>query len=164
MKYSLLILVSTLFALNACDNTQSNNQTKLPKTETLLNNSKLDTSSIVPNGFTLLENNCFVCHSPDAKMEVRLAPPMEAVKRHYIDKETKEDEFTADLIKFINNPSEENTKMPGAVKKFGVMPKMSFSETELKAIANYNYNSELEKPYWFDKHYKEEKAKYSGKK
>jgi len=164
MKYSLLIWASTFFAFNACDNTPSNKQTKLPKTDTLLNNSKLDTSSTVPNGFTLLENNCFVCHSPNAKMEVRLAPPMEAIKRHYIDKETKEEEFTADLIKFINNPTEENTKMPGAVKKFGVMPKMSFSDNELKAIAHYIYTTELEKPDWFDKHYQEEKAKYSGKK
>ena len=164
MKYSILILAITLFALNACDNTSSNKQTNVPKTDTLINNNKLDTSTVVSDGFTLLENNCFVCHSPDAKMEVRLAPPMEAVKRHYIDEETKEEDFTADLIKFINNPAEENTKMPGAVKKFGVMPKMSFSENELKAIAHYIYTSELEKPDWFDKHYQEEKAKYSGKK
>ncbi len=164
MKYSILIVAITLFVLGACNNQSSTNQNKTQKSDSISNNDKLDTNSIVPDGFTLLENNCFVCHSPNAKMEVRLAPPMEAVKRHYIDKETKEEEFTVDLIKFINNPAEENTKMPGAVKKFGVMPKMSFSENELKAIAHYIYTTELEKPDWFDKHYQEEKAKYSGKK
>lgn len=164
MKYSFLTLAITLFIFGACDNQSSINKNKTQKPDSLSNDTKLDTNSIVPNGFTLLENNCFVCHSPDAKMEVRLAPPMEAVKRHYINEETKEEDFTADFIKFINNPAEENTKMPGAVKKFGVMPKMSFSENELKAIAHYIYISKLEKPDWFDKHYQEEKAKYSGKK
>jgi rhodanese-related sulfurtransferase/mono/diheme cytochrome c family protein len=116
--------------------------------------------AILSKGFQLLEKNCFSCHSPDASMEHRLAPPMIAVKKHYIKKRTSKAEFTNDLLAFLQNPSKASSKMPGAVKRFGLMPKMEFSEEDLTAIAHYIYDTELEAPDWFEKHYQEEKKKH----
>lgn len=111
-------------------------------------------------GFNLLETNCFACHSPKGDHDARIAPPMVAIKKHYIDAETTEAEFTNALVKFVQNPSEENTLMKGAVRKFGVMPKMEFSEKDLRDIAAYIYRTELEAPDWFEEHFQQEKKRY----
>ena len=129
-----------------------------------VNNSKEVTTTLntnnLTNGFKLLEQNCFSCHSPNASLDSRIAPPMEAIKRHYINLNTTEEGFVRDLAAFINDPKIENSKMPGAIKKFGLMPKMDFSEEQLRDIATYIYNTELEKPEWFEKHYQEERKKH----
>lgn len=114
-------------------------------------------------GFQLLETNCFSCHSPNASIETRIAPPMEGIKRHYIvENSTNKEQFTKDLIAFLNNPVEENSKMPGAISKYGVMPKMNFNEQQITDIAHYIYDTELEKPDWFENHYQDEKGKYKN--
>lgn len=114
------------------------------------------------SGFQLLENNCFSCHSPNASMDSRIAPPMEAIKKHYIENGTSQEQFTEDLVAFMNEPNEDLSKIPGAVTRFGLMPKMNFSEEQITKIAAYIYNTELEKPEWFEKHYQEEHRKYSS--
>ena len=116
----------------------------------------------VAEGFSLMESSCFTCHSPNASLESRIAPPMEAIKKHYIQENTSLETFTKALITFIHNPSVENSKMPGAVDRFGLMPKISFSEAEIRKMAQYIYHTELEKPDWFDKHYQEEKARHEA--
>jgi cytochrome c553 len=112
------------------------------------------------NGFDLLDKNCFSCHSPEGAHDARIAPPMVAIKKHYIDEETTLDAFSEDLIAFVQNPTAENSKMPGAIKKFGVMPKMEFSEKELSDIAAYIFETELEEPEWFEEHYQQERKRY----
>ncbi len=112
-------------------------------------------------GFNLLQNTCFSCHSPNASIDNRIAPPMIAIKKHYISENTAFEQFKKDFTTFLNNPSEENSKMPNALKRFGVMPKMNLSKADIEKMALYIYNSELEKPDWFEKHYQEEKARYT---
>jgi len=152
-KYA-AIAITTVSLLWSC----SNSEEKITETEEL-------TQEVVSNvdlskGFQLLENNCFVCHSPDAGIDKRVAPPMFGVKKHYVTDSTTQEEFTADLIAYLNNPIEENSKMPGAIDKFGVMPKMGFSEEQIRAIAAYIYNTELEAPGWFKNHYQQERKRY----
>jgi len=112
------------------------------------------------NGFNLLDKNCFTCHSPKGAHDARVAPPMVAIKMHYIDEETSIEEFSEDLIAFVQNPTAENAKMQGAIRKFGVMPKMEFSENDLRDIAAYIYTTELEAPGWFEEHFKQERKRY----
>jgi hypothetical protein len=49
--------------------------------------------------------------------------------------------------------------MFGAVRRFGVMVKQPFSEDDIKLIADYMFDNNLEKPEWFDDHEKEMKKK-----
>jgi len=112
------------------------------------------------DGFRLLETNCFSCHSPDASMSNRVAPPMEAVKRHYLEEGMTEVQFSKAFVAFLQNPNEENSKMLGAVRRFGLMPKMNFTEAQLQSIATYVFHTKLEQPDWFEKHYEEEHSKY----
>lgn len=104
-------------------------------------------------GKDLAQTYCYSCHSPSASKDNRLAPPMIGVKKHYLEEGTTEEAFTQSIIEFLNNPTEEKSKMPHAVEKFKLMPKMAFAEEDLKAIAHYIYNAEIEKPDWFDEHY-----------
>ena len=107
-------------------------------------------------GKKLLEKHCYVCHSPTASHDDRIAPPMVAIKRHYIDEDTSKEKFVAEINTFIKNPTKENAKLYGAVKRFGVMPKQSFPEEDIKQIAEYMFDFDIEQPEWFEDHFKEE--------
>ena len=143
MKKLLLLLVSVLFF--SCNDKKE--EYKIFKEE----NIQLDT--IAHNGKKLMENNCYLCHSPSAKEgEGRIAPPMIAVKSRYLmDHDSKED-FVKAISSFVENPTEDNTKMHGAVRNFGVMPKQVFPENAVAQIADFMFEYQIEEPIWFKEH------------
>lgn len=153
MKKILFLAIIGLFI--SCEN-----QTK-PEAAELTEN---DSTQLLmkDKGLKLLEQNCYSCHSPQGDHDSRLAPPLIAIKRHYIDDETSLEQFTSDLIHFIDSPSTDKSKMPGAIRKFGLMPKMQFSEEDLSLIATYIFEEDIESPEWFEQHQKEMHGK--GKK
>lgn len=104
-------------------------------------------------GKRLMENNCYVCHNPKTSKEGMIAPPMIAVKMHYINNDTTKESFINEVMAFLKNPSEEKSKMPGAIKKFGLMPYQFYPENTIKQIADYMFDHEIEEPEWFDDHY-----------
>ncbi|KJJ39073.1 c-type heme family protein [Aequorivita vladivostokensis] len=106
-------------------------------------------------GKKLMENNCYVCHNPKISEEAMIAPPMIAVKMHYISENTSKEAFVENFVNFLKNPSEEKSKMPGAVKKFGLMPYQFYPEETIKQIADYMFDNDIEEPEWFDAHYKQ---------
>lgn len=114
-------------------------------------------------GKTLMETNCYVCHSPTGNHDDRIGPPMIAIKKHYIDSNTSKEEFIASMQAWIKNPNESDAKMFGAVKRFGVMPKQAFPEETIKQISEYMYDFDIEQPEWFEDHYKEQNGKGHGK-
>ncbi|WP_439131169.1 c-type heme family protein [Polaribacter sp.] len=114
-------------------------------------------------GKKLMENKCYVCHSPSASHDDRIAPPMIAIKKHYISSETTKEEFIESIQNFVKKPTKETTKMRGAVKRFGVMPKQVFAADDIKKIAEYMFDNEIEEPEWFESHFNEEKGKGNGK-
>lgn len=113
-------------------------------------------------GKKLMEKHCYVCHNPTASHDDRIAPPMVAIKRHYIDEDTSKEKFVAEINAFIKNPTKNNAKLYGAVKRFGVMPKQSFPEEDIKQIAEYMFDFDIEQPEWFEDHFKEEQGKHKG--
>ena len=72
-----------------------------------------------------------------------LAPPMHRVKDHYWDDETSEKEFVSAIVDWCENPTEETSLMPGARRKFGLMPKQKFDPKEVRAIATYMFHNDL---------------------
>lgn len=117
---------------------------------------KKDASSIVHKGKRLMEASCYSCHSLTAPENSRLAPPMIAIKRRYISKNTSKQDFINDMQSWMKNPTDEKAKMYGAVKRFGLMPKLGYPDETIQLIAEYMFDNELEKPEWFEKHYKEQ--------
>lgn len=139
LVFSLVLLIAVL--------TTSCRSSAQPRPEKEISTAPPDVS----NGLNLLEKNCFSCHSPRGGHDGRIAPPMAAIKRHYIDEDTSLEEFSRDLRSFVENPSLNNARMKGAIEKFGLMPRMEFDESELRDIAAYIYTTELEKPHGFGK-------------
>ncbi|REG87914.1 c-type heme family protein [Winogradskyella sediminis] len=109
-------------------------------------------------GKKLMETNCYTCHSPSASKTNRIGPPMVAIKKHYINSETSKEDFIASMQAWIKNPNEKDAKMPGAVRRYGVMPKQYFPENTIAQIAAYMYDYEIEQPNWFKKHFNEERG------
>lgn len=149
-----LFVVAIAISLNSCQNTE-----KTKTTEIVKNEASFET---LQKGFDILESNCFTCHSPQGSQADRIAPPMIAVKKHYIDEKTNKEEFVNDIVSFVLNPNEGSSKMPGAIEKFNLMPQLGYSKEQLTAVAEYLYETEIEQPEWFQKHYEEEHQKYTS--
>jgi hypothetical protein len=95
------------------------------------------------SAYELMEKRCFICHFPKpdpARKGSMIAPPMMRVKEHYLPSFPEKNEFVEAIVGWVNHPSEENTLMPGSVRKFKLMPKLSYSETEIEVIAKILYD------------------------
>lgn len=151
----LIFIVSTFIS---CQNSKKEVYTakkELDKDSSLIN--------IEHPGKKLLEQNCYVCHNPTTNEENRIAPPMIAIKKHYISRSTTKSEFKKALQQWIKNPNEKDAKMFGAVRRFGVMPKAPYPEETIDQIADYMFDYEIEQPKWFQDHYNKERGKGYGK-
>lgn len=120
-------------------------------------------STINHPGKKLMETHCYVCHSPTATMNDRIAPPMIAIKKHYISETTTKDVFISDIQNWILNPNETDSKMFGAIRKFGLMPKTPFPKETIQQIAEYMFEYDIEQPEWFESHSNKAHGKGKGK-
>ena len=155
MRAIILILIVSTFI--SCQNS---------KKEVYTVQTDLDYDSLNSNehpGKKLLEQNCYVCHNPTTNESDRIAPPMIAIKKHYISRTTTKSEFKTALQKWIENPNEKDAKMYGAVRRFGVMPKTPYPEETISQIADYMYDHDIEQPSWFEDHYNKERGTGKGK-
>jgi cytochrome c553 len=98
------------------------------------------------SGKEFIANNCLSCHSPTAQPDERLAPPLFALRKHYLEDHPEESAFVSAMLDFLRETNIEKAKMPHAVEKFGLMPQMSFPEDELKNALVYLFENEQEKP------------------
>jgi cytochrome c553 len=113
-------------------------------------------------GKKLMETHCYTCHSPTGSHDNRIGPPMIAIKKHYINDDTSKEDFIADMQSWIKNPNADDAKMYGAVKRFGVMPKLHFPEETIQLISEFMYDYDIEQPDWFEDHFNEERGKHKG--
>ncbi len=136
-KIALNIIVITLlsFFLFSCStNSQTNTDNEKKVAQAEIYNTK---------GYELLKTKCYICHfeKPDPdKADKMIAPPMMRIKEHYLPNYPNKEDFINAVVAIVKNPSEEKTLMPGAVKKFKLMPKLIYTDEELKLIAETIYN------------------------
>ena len=120
-----------------------------------IQNNQSEEYTLALEGKKLMETHCYLCHSPTAEEQTgRIAPPMIAIKAHYLEDSKHKQEFVSQITNFVQHPSQDKVKMPGAVKKFGLMPKQAFPEGSLEKIAHYMHDYLIEEPAWFKDHYK----------
>ncbi len=158
MKFLTALFLITLFT--ACNN---KNRSEYLATTRITKHIENAVNQEHP-GKKLMENNCYACHNPNTLEENMIAPPFVAVKMHYISEDTSKEEFIASMVAWSKQPSEEKSKMPGAIKKFGLMPYQFFPENTIREIADYIYESEIEEPEWFQEHFGKMHGKGSGMK
>ncbi len=138
-----------LLLVVSCTNTK-------PKYTELLNS---ETNLIIgqeSEGYELTKVQCYACHNPNSPSHDEIiAPPLAAVKMRYGRQYKTEVEFVDAIVEWVMDPQESRSLMRGAVVKFKTMPKQPFKEDEIRKIAMYIYNSQLEEPDWFDAHQEE---------
>ena len=104
------------------------------------------TINAAPDGETLLNEKCAVCHIVSGitaeKLKNMVAPPMWGVVKKVKTNHKTREEGIAFIVDYSLDPSEEKMIFPKAAKeRFGLMPsqKGNVTEEELKAIAEYLY-------------------------
>ncbi|MBK8951321.1 MAG: DUF3365 domain-containing protein [Chitinophagaceae bacterium] len=109
----------------------------------------------------MLESGCFNCHSPNPNFEKPVAPSLSEIKKAYLTTNTGQEEFIASFAEYLNNPSTGKIRMHDALKKFGPMPRTSYSKEQITQMGVYMYKTNLEEDSWYASHFEAEKKKHS---
>lgn len=156
------ILMVVMIVLSSCNKTKESDHLTVSDKA---NNENLKASNQEQSqAYNLFKNTCYPCHSVTSKSHDEIiAPPMIAVKRRYLMTYPDKDIFVNALVDFSKDPKDDKALMFGAVQQFRVMTNLNFNEEDLKKIATYIYENDIEKPDWFDAHFKEEHGGKMGK-
>ncbi len=116
-------------------------------------------------GAELYKQNCAVCHGSTGGMDMqkRVAPPIAAVRMHYISTYADKDSFVQAVSEWVEQQDESKSLMPGAIRRFNIMPPISIAKADAEKIAAYIYDGDIEKPEGFEEHVKERHGKQKGK-
>ncbi len=134
-----------------------NKLTLITSASLLLLSSLTHASEETQEGKKLLMEMCASCHITQGKAKV--APPLIAVKRHVQKAYKTKEDFVERIVDWVEEPDEAIALMPGAIKKFGLMPQLSYNKDDVKKIAEYIYETDIAEPAWFKKHFEEKHGK-----
>lgn len=157
IKFISTLAVSALI-LTSCGENETTKKVDEPTKTVAVEEVNPDLAS----GFQQLQSVCFSCHSPNANTETKVAPTMAEVKQAYLEETGSKEDFITRLTAFAGNPSVEIAIIKYAPPTYGIMPKFEFTDKELSQIANYIYQSDIEKSDWFTNQFDTEKEKYKA--
>ena len=105
-------------------------------------------------GQKLYTSYCSACHGATGGMDMnkRLAPPIAAVRLHYIGTHPDKASFVTAVTDWLANQDASKTLMRGAIRKFNIMPAITVSKGEAEKIATYIFEGKLDKPEGFEEH------------
>lgn len=135
---SFLAIITMLFATIACDDSNANDKAELSKKD---KNRK---------ALRIISTTCFTCHSPEREIDhkARTGPPIYKIRPHYIREGITREEFVAEISDFLKEPTEEKAKLKGAIRNFGLMPRMPLPEDDIRMIAEYLYDNDFTAEQW----------------
>ena len=145
----IILLFSVLYLFSACNNTQKKTQESVSgeAVKTTQETAKINNNiSTEQDGYTLMKQFCFTCHmeKPDpSKRDQMIAPPMVNVQEHYKSTYPDKEEFIQAIVSWANKPDESKVLMPGAARKFNLMPPLPIGDDKLKAIAKALFENDL---------------------
>ena len=108
--------------------------------------------SVAQDAQTTFNALCASCHSTQGGSGI--APPAFGVVSHTKEVYPEREAFVQRVVDWVANPSEDKALMPGAVRKFGVMPKLGYPESQVRAAAEYLFDAGLSAPSGHKKHKK----------
>ncbi len=163
MKIKLLLFLGITAAFFSCGSSSSENKEAVTEvSEKVVASEVIAAIDTVSASYILLKSQCLICHGGGVSHDAIIAPPMQAVKWFYSQRFSTKEEFVERMVAWGANPTEEKSLMKGAVKRFKIMPKPATSEADLKTIAEFIYDNELQSPDWFAERF--EKMHREGKK
>ena len=118
-----------------------------------------DLANLQHPGAKVYQAACMSCHAFNAKEE-GIAPPLFGMKDHVIKAYPERAAFIKRVVEWVKAPNPNDVLMPGAVKKFGLMPAQTqLIEADLQAVAEFIYDTDFTKPDWYAAHYQAEHGK-----
>jgi mono/diheme cytochrome c family protein len=113
-------------------------------------------SASYTEGLGIIQSNCISCHSPKGTLPNEVAPSLQRLRKHYLDAEKTESAFINGMSRFLLKPEASQSRMPEAVKQFGLMPNLGYTKEQYDAVAYYLFHSKMEDPDWYDNQYLKE--------
>ena len=104
-------------------------------------------------GKELFQQLCSTCHVSEG-MPTK-APPMFAVINHVKGTYPDRDEFIERIVDWVWEPDASQTLMPGALRRFGVMPKLGYDSEQVRLIAEYLFDDGPPLPEWYVERYRQ---------
>ena len=89
------------------------------------------------SGETFYKNQCAFCHTK----EQLIAPDMNKIKAKYLEKFKTKEAFVKAVTAFVKNPDKKNAIYKDGIDNFSDMPKMPFKDAQIKAVAEYIFNT-----------------------
>ncbi len=137
----LAVISLTFVACNSSDSKTDKDSNALAQSDETV---KADISQT--EGYKLMTQKCSMCHfetmSPDKKSSM-LAPPLVRLQEHYKPSYPTKEAFTKAVTAFLKNPTEDAVLMPGAARKFGLMPAIPATDEEYKLIAEALFDADF---------------------
>jgi len=143
MKKLISIIFLTLL-VTACQNT---NKEKTENDDVAKQQDLADVKNNDTDAYKLMKTYCFTCHAEKPGMQQHdkmVAPPMMMVQKHYKPTYSNKKDFVAAVVKWVNKPNENDIKMPGAARKFGLMPPLPIGDDKLEKIAGLLFDMQFE--------------------
>jgi len=108
-------------------------------------------------GEQLYKTYCSACHGVTGGMDMskRIAPPIAAVRMHYIGTYADKASFVMAVADWVEKQDPGKSLMRGAIRRFNVMPPVAVAREDAEKIASYIYQGDIEKPAGFDEHVEE---------
>jgi len=161
MKTNFLFLLGVSSFVFSCGTSNNENaEQSSVAVDTVIETAEVVQLDTISDNYMLLKNQCLICHGGAPSHDELIAPPMAAIKWRYKKQYDNKADFVKGVVAWGLNPTEETALMKGAVKEFKVMPKPATKEADLKTIAAFIYDNELEQPEWYKAHFQ----KMHGKK
>jgi mono/diheme cytochrome c family protein len=110
--------------------------------------------SMGSEGRELFERYCIACHQLEGAPKV--APPVFGVINHVKQRYPEREAFIQRVVEWVEEPNPADSLMPGAVRRFGVMPKMNFPAEDVRKIAAFLFDMPLDLPAWYIEHYQQQ--------
>jgi mono/diheme cytochrome c family protein len=110
-----------------------------------------------PDGEKLFQQLCVSCHVLSGQPTI--APPAFAVVNHLKQVYPQRDDFINRVVQWVQKPDASRSLMPGAIRRFGLMPTLPYSSQQVSQVAAYLYDSNLPRPGWYQKHYQQHHGK-----
>jgi len=98
---------------------------------------------------------CMSCHKLDRSPDM-VAPPIFAVKNHYLQVFPEKTDFVKAVSAWLAEPAADRTLMPGALRRFKLMPPQPLPEEQRTGLAAYLFDTDFYEPGWYQEHYQQE--------
>lgn len=105
-------------------------------------------------GEKVYKTYCMACHVTEGRPSI--APPIFAVKNHVLAEFPEREDFIKRVTEWVKAPNQNEALMPGAIRKFGLMPALAMKDADLQAVAAYLYDADMNLPDWYSEHYEAE--------